>query len=306
MSRGRKTGDGRRKTRGALVRLPSHVYRLPALVILLWAASPLWAQTTGPKLLRQPKPVYPEGASKGLRQGNVNLIGRIDEKGKVSDIRLVSATLEAFIDPAVAAVNSWEFKPATRAGKPIDVAANIALRFRLEGDKHGDIPSPMLGDLAIFPADAAGKATGPDGYPIHRGVDGRLRVDAVMDVAPDKKPRSLNLSVMALSPSAKKVLFLQDVLQVKPGATEVKIPFTEVVRPDWEDGVWLIRFEVNNADAGGGQFWLAGDPEHYHFVVAGKPPQPSASKPVVRSPQAPQPTKPAAPKAARSPKPTKG
>ena len=72
----------------------------------------------------------------------------------------MSATLEAFIDPAVAAVNTWEFKPATRAGKPVEVAANIALRFRLEGDKHGDIPSPMLGDLAIFPADAAGKGHG--------------------------------------------------------------------------------------------------------------------------------------------------
>jgi TonB family protein len=275
-----------------------------ALVLLLFAvAVAALAQTTGAKLVRQPKPVYPEGASKGQRQGNVNLIGRIDEKGKVTDIRLVSATLEAFIDPGIAAVNTWEFKPATRAGKPVDVAANIALRFRLEGDKHGDIPSPMLGDLAIFPADAAGKATGPDGYPIHRGVDGRLRVEAVLDVAPDKKPRSLKLSVTALSPSAKKVLFLDDVLQVKPGTTEVKIPFTEVVRPDWEDGVWLVRFEVNNADAGGGQFWLAGDPEHYHFVVSGKPPQPSASKPGGR---APQPAKPAAPKAVRSPKPTKG
>ena len=67
-------------------------------------------------------------------------------------------------------------------------------------------------------------------------------------------------------------------------------------------GVWLVRFVVNNADAGGGQFWLAGDPEHYHFVVSGKPPQPAASK----SGRAPQPAKPAPPKAARSPKPTKG
>jgi TonB family protein len=264
-------------------------------LVFFFCACAVLAQATGAKLVRQPKPVYPEGASKGLRQGNVNLIGRIDEKGKVTDIRLAAATLEAFIDPAVAAVNAWEFKPATRAGKPIDIAANIALRFRLEGDKHGDIPSPMLGDLSIFPADAAGKATGPDGYPIRRGVDARLRAEAVLDVAPDTKPRTLNLSVTALSPTGKKILFLEDVQQVKPGTKELKIPFTEAIRPDWEDGVWLVRFVVNNADAGGGQFWLAGDPEHYHFVVSGKPPQPSASK-----------AKPAPPKAVRSPKPTKG
>jgi TonB family protein len=291
----RETGNGKRETQGASFR------SLFLVFCFLAAASVVLPQTTGAKLVRQPKPVYPEGASQGQRQGNVNLIGRIDDKGKVTDIRLAGATLEAFIDPAVAAVNAWEFKPATRAGKPIDVAANIALRFRLEGDKRGDIPSPMLGDLAIFPADAAGKATGPDGYPIHRGVDARLRAEAVLDVAPDSKPRSLHLSVTALSPSGKKALFLEDVLQVKPGTKEVKIPFTEVVRPDWEDGVWLVRFVVNNADAGGGQFWLAGDPEHYHFVVSGKPPQPAASKPGGRAP-----AKPAAPKPARSPKPTKG
>ena len=116
-------------------------------------------------MLRQPKPVYPEGASQGQRQGNVNLIGRIDAKGKVQDIRLVGATLEAFIDPAVAAVNAWELKPATRGGKPVEIAANIALRYRLEGAKNGVIPSPMLGDLAVFPADIKGKITAPDGFP---------------------------------------------------------------------------------------------------------------------------------------------
>jgi TonB family protein len=290
----REAEIGKRKTRRLFFRFPVLVFTLLA------AASAAAAQTTGAKLLRQPKPVYPEGASQGHRQGNVNLIGRIGENGKVTDIRLAGATLEAFIDPAVAAVSAWEFKPATRNGKPVDIAANIALRFRLEVEKRGDIPSPMLGDLAIFPADATGKATGPDGYPIHRGVDGRLRVEAVLDVAPDPKPRSLSLSVGALSPTGKKILFLDDVLQVKPGQMEVKIPFTEVIKPDWEDGVWLVRFVVNNAEAGGGQFWLAGDPEHYKFIVSGKPPQPQSPKPGLR---APQPKKPAPPKV--SPKPTK-
>ena len=272
-----------------------------ALVLLL-CASAAAAQTTGAKLIRQPKPVYPEGASKGKRQGNVNLIGRIDEKGKVQDIRFVSATLDAFIAPAISAVNAWEFKPATRAGKPVEVAANIELRFRLEGDKHGDIPSPMLGDLSIVPADAAGKATAADGFPIHRGVDARLRLDAVLDVAPDTKPRTLTLSVEALSPKGRKVLFLDDVLQVKPKTSEVKIPLTQAIGSDWEDGVWVVRFVVNNADAGGGQFWLAGDPEHFHFVVPGIPLVPSAPKAVPVPPtKKPAPAKPT-PRAPKSPK----
>ena len=183
--------------------------------------------------------------------------------------------------------------------------ADLRRRFRAEVAERSARYCPRSGertDCHGLRPDAY-QETGPDGYPIHRGVDGRLRAEAVLDVAPDTKPRSLNVSVTALSPTGKKVLFLEDALQVKPGTKEVKIPFTEVVRPDWEDGVWLVRFVVNNADAGGGQFWLAGDPEHYHFVVSGKPPQPSASKPGGR---APQPAKPAPPKAVRSPKPTKG
>jgi len=40
------------------------------------------------------------------------------------------------------------------------------------------------------------------------------------------------------------------------------------IAPDWEDGVWLVRFTVDGTDAGGGQFWLAKDPKTFDFVTA--------------------------------------
>jgi len=277
--RSRKTGDGRRRTRRACsLRLPSPLYRLPALVLFL-AASAAAGQTAGARLLNQPKPVYPESLKKGLRQGNVNLIGRIDSKGKIQDVRYVSATLDAFVGPAVAAVNGWEFRPARRGGKPVEIAANIALRFRLEGKTHGDIGNPMLGDLAVFPSDASGKSTAPEGFPIRRGADPRMRVEAVLDVSPDPNPRKVAVLVEAISPKQRPLLIHEELVSVNPKAAEVKMTFTPAIGADWEDGVWLLRFQADAKDAGGGQFWLAGDPDHYRFAVAGRQPQPATVQP---------------------------
>ena len=259
--------------------------------ILFLAASGALGQNTGAQLLKQPKPVYPEGASKGLRQGNVNLIGRIDTKGKIVDLRYVGSTIEVFIEPTVAAVQAWQFKPATRNGKPVEIAANIAQRFRLEGDKRGEISSPILGDLSVYPADSTGRASAPDGFPIRRGTDPKIRVEAVLDVSPDPKPRTLPIKVEAISPIGKKVLVFDQSLSVKPKTTDVKISFTATADADWEDGVWLLRFIVENTEAGGGQFWVAVDPDHYQFVLPGRPLQLAAQ------PQA----QPASPKATPAP-----
>lgn len=277
----REPKNGKRKTRK-----PSFLF--PVLIFpLLAAASAAAAQTAGAQILRQAKPVYPEGASKGLRQGNVNLIGRIDTKGRVQDLRYVGSTLELFIDSAVAAVKAWEFRPAMSGGKPIEIAANLALRFRLQGDKQGEIPSPILGDLAVFPADAAGKSTAPDGFPIHRGADPKIRVEAVLDVAPDAKPRTFPVTVEARSPLGNKVVVFQQNVSVKPKAAEAKIQFSTPVASNWDDGVWLLRFVVDKTEAGGGQFWLAVDPENYRFVLPGKPLVAAGEKPAPPSKSAP-------------------
>jgi TonB family protein len=282
----RETEIGKRKTR-------NHSLLFPVLVFpLLAAASAAAAQTTGAQVVRQPKPVYPEGASKGLRQGNVNLIGRIDTKGRVQDLRYVGSTLEVFIDSAAAAVRAWEFRPAVSGGKPIEIAANFALRFRLQGEKHGEISSPMIGDLAVFPADAAGKSTAPDGFPVHRGADPKIRVEAVLDVTPEAKPRTLPVIVEALSPLGNKIVVFQQNVSIKPKTTEARIQFSTPVASNWDDGVWLLRFVVDKTEAGGGQFWLAVDPENYRFVLPGKelvaagekPAPPSKSSPPRRAP----------------------
>jgi TonB family protein len=251
------------------LRLPPPAFRLPLVTAAVFvAALPLLAQNRGAQLVRQPKPVYPETLAKGLRQGNVVLIGRVDPSGKVQDTKLLTTSHLDFVEPALKAVRDWEFKPATRNGRPISIAANIALRFRQEGAQRGTIPRPTLGDLAVFPAGDAGAATGPEGFPIHAGVDPRLRAEAVLDVTPSDKPHSYPVKVQAVSPAGKRFTVYESSVPVAARAIEARIPFSVKIPPDWEDGVWLLRFTVDGTDAGGGQFWLARDPSTYDFVTA--------------------------------------
>src|SRR5207247_2640316 len=67
-------------------------------------------------------------------------------------------------------------------------------------------------------------------------------------------------------------------------ASEVKIPFTTPVGIDWEDGVWLLRFIADKTEAGGGQFWVAVDPDHYQFVLPGRALAAAAQKPAAPAP----------------------
>ena len=240
-------------------------------VALALAAAPAGAQSRGAVRTRYQAPVYPADLLSSQRQGNVLLAGRIDAEGHVTDLRVFAASQQGFIAPASAAVREWQFRPATRDGKPIEIAANIGVRFRLEGELRGRISSPILGDLAISPADASGKATAPEGFPLRRGRDKALRAEALLDVPPSVQARTLTVKVEAISPSGKRVSVFQPPVAVPARAGEVKIPVVAQIGDRWEEGVWRLKFLVNGASAGIGQFWLADDPDHFRFEMPTKP-----------------------------------
>jgi TonB family protein len=239
-----------------------------AALALLLLVSPASGQTRGAELVRQQKPVYPEMMAKGLRQGNALLIGRIDAQGRVQDLRAVGSTLPDFVDPAVAAVRTWAFKPALADGKPVEIAANIGVRFRFESAQRGQLSSPILGDIAVFPADAAGQRAAPEGFPIRRGVDPKLRAEPVLDLSPAETPRKVHVRAEAVSPAGRRVVLIDRSVDVGPKKAEVSFPFSAPIGADWPDGVWLIRFTADGGDAGGGQFWLARDPVRFDFAAA--------------------------------------
>lgn len=228
-----------------------------------------FAQTKGAVRTKYVEPVFPEDLLKTQRQGNVLLAGRIDVQGRLVDVKMLAASLDGFVQPAFDAVKKWQFRPAMQDGKPIEIFANVGVRFRIQNDKRGAIEAPILGDLAISPADASGRATAPEGFPIRRGKDPALRADAELDIPPAKAARTFAATVEVVSPAGRKFPIFQPPVAVAAGATEVRIPVVAQIGKDWEDGVWTMRFTVNGAPVGGGQFWLAADPAHYHFVIPG-------------------------------------
>jgi TonB family protein len=231
------------------------------------ASASATAQTRGATRTKYTPPVYPEDPAKKDLQGNVLLIGRIDAKGNVVDLRLVAATHQDFVAPAIEAVRAWRFEPALRDGKPIEIPLNAAARFRITGGGRGRIPLPILGDLAVFPADASGAKTAPDGFPLRKGKDPALKVEVLLDVPPSEEPRTMTVLVEAISPAGRKHAVFQPPVAIPALATEVKFSAVARVGPDWEDGVWVLRFTADGKNAGGGQFWLAKDPDTFSFAL---------------------------------------
>jgi TonB family protein len=237
---------------------------------LALAAPPLLAQNRGASRTKYTAPAYPPDAAKDDAQGNVLLIGRIDAAGNVTDLRLVAATREDFVAPAREAVGAWKFAPAMIDGKAVSSPLNAGVRFRVTGGGRGRIPRPILGDVAIFPANASGAKTGPDGMPLRLGKDPALRAEIQLDVPPAEEPRTIAIQVEASSPSGRKIPFFQPPVAVPALATEVAFPLVAQIGTDWEEGVWIIRFTADGYHAGGGQFWLAKDPATFAFALPTK------------------------------------
>lgn len=82
------------------------------------------------KLMRSVDPVYPEQARRAGISGEVLLQATIDEKGRVSDVKVVRGhrLLNA---AAIEAVRQWQYSPALLNGNPMSVPTYVTLKFSL-------------------------------------------------------------------------------------------------------------------------------------------------------------------------------
>jgi periplasmic protein TonB len=86
---------------------------------------------SAPKILYQPDPEYSEEARKAKYQGTCVLYLVVGPDGRPRDIR-VQRTLGLGLDEkAIEAVKTWRFDPALKDGKPVAVAINVEVSFRL-------------------------------------------------------------------------------------------------------------------------------------------------------------------------------
>jgi TonB family protein len=74
-------------------------------------------------------PVYPPNALKSRQSGMVNVRLIVDDTGRVTAARALEDSDQEFIEPALAAVKTWSFSPATEDGRAIVCCLETLVMF---------------------------------------------------------------------------------------------------------------------------------------------------------------------------------
>ncbi len=83
----------------------------------------------GPVPIRKADPKYPSDLIKAHVQGEVVLYAIIRRDGSVDSIQVVRGLDPQLDKNAIQALGEWKFRPATRAGRPVDVEAVVHIPF---------------------------------------------------------------------------------------------------------------------------------------------------------------------------------
>ena len=83
-------------------------------------------------------PIYPEAARKAGIEGEVILDVTVKADGSVGAVSVKQGVPEcpALDASAQEAVRKWTFEPATKDGKPVEMAVGVPLRFRLDDEEN--------------------------------------------------------------------------------------------------------------------------------------------------------------------------
>jgi protein TonB len=84
-----------------------------------------------PAFSRQVAPVYPAQARRLGREGTVVLKLAIDAEGRLQGVEVVQPAAFGFTEAALTAIRQSSYRPAVRAGRPVQAQALITVRFTL-------------------------------------------------------------------------------------------------------------------------------------------------------------------------------
>jgi TonB family protein len=84
-----------------------------------------------PTVITRTDPEYAEPARKAGLEGTVVVSLLIDEQGLPQDVAVVKSLGMGLDEKATACVLKWRFKPATKDGKPVKIAAHVDVSFKL-------------------------------------------------------------------------------------------------------------------------------------------------------------------------------
>jgi protein TonB len=86
---------------------------------------------TAPVVTFKVEPEYSEEARKAKFQGTVLLYIEVNERGLPQNPRIIRALGMGLDEKAIEAVMKWRFQPGRKDGKPVTVAAQVEVNFRL-------------------------------------------------------------------------------------------------------------------------------------------------------------------------------
>jgi periplasmic protein TonB len=86
---------------------------------------------SAPKAIYSPDPEYSEEARKAKYQGVCVVTLIVGPDGKPRDVHVARSLGLGLDEKAIEAVNQWKFDPAQKDGKPVAVAINVEVTFRL-------------------------------------------------------------------------------------------------------------------------------------------------------------------------------
>jgi TonB family protein len=86
---------------------------------------------TPPRATYSPDSEYPDKERKAGHEGTVTLGFIVGTDGVAHDIRVSGPLSPDFDAAAVAAVKTWKFSPATKAGKPVPMEIAVQIKFHL-------------------------------------------------------------------------------------------------------------------------------------------------------------------------------
>lgn len=87
---------------------------------------------TRPEIVRQVQPKYTELARRTGVQGTVIVEAIIDEKGDVTNVRVLRGLPMGLDRAAVDAIQQWRFRPATLNSKPVKVYYTLTVNFTIQ------------------------------------------------------------------------------------------------------------------------------------------------------------------------------
>lgn len=104
------------------------------LVVLGLAFGPVFgAEGMEPPVpVRTVAPKFPDEMRRSGSSGLVTINCLIDEKGNVSEPKVIKASNDAFSEPAMEALKKWKFKPAKKDGTAVAIRVNIPVQFTVD------------------------------------------------------------------------------------------------------------------------------------------------------------------------------